>query len=66
MSSVGTVYHRVAKRWMASITYYGKFHYLGLYDTKEEAHKAWKKMRKKYPDRRFAKNKNGDLRNFGE
>lgn len=56
----------MAKRWMASITYYGKVHYLGLFDTRQEAHAAWKKMRKKYPDRRFAKNKNGDLRNFGE
>lgn len=44
---------------MASITYNGKYHYLGLFETQAEAHKVWKAERKKHPDRRFKKNRNG-------
>jgi hypothetical protein len=39
----GVTFHRKARKWMAQITKDGSLHYLGLYETREAAHEAYRK-----------------------
>lgn len=52
----GVHYSNVYKRWMAQIGVRGRNKYLGLYDTKEDAHEAYK---------RAARELHGEYANFG-
>jgi hypothetical protein len=45
---IGVAFHKVRGRYQASCRVYGKIKYLGLYDTPEEAHEAYKKFKYKY------------------
>ena len=45
---VGVAFHKVRGRYQASCRVYGKIKYLGLYDTPEEAHEAYKKFKYKH------------------
>lgn len=38
----GVCWHQSANKWMAQIRYDNKHHYLGVFDTPEEAHEAYK------------------------
>jgi hypothetical protein len=47
-SSKGFYYHKLAKKWAAQIQIDNNFKYLGLYNTPEEASKAYTTEKQKY------------------
>lgn len=54
----GVTWHEMGQKWMAYITINGHEVYLGLHDDKKLAQKAYDRLRRKHPDRRYKKNKN--------